>query len=94
MALLHLAREIILDLDAMGHILHGSRQGRFYSGYYGEYCYLPLYIFAGNIPLWAQPRTADKDAAAGAVEALICIVRGPIWKTSLNSRYSIWKAIG
>ena len=68
------SQEIILDLDAMGHILHGSQEGRFYSGYYGEYCYLPLYIFAGNIPLWAQVRTAEKDAAAGAVEALQKVV--------------------
>jgi hypothetical protein len=63
--------EVVLDLDAMGHILHGTQEGRFFSGYYGEYCYLPLYIFAGNIPLWAQLRTADQDAAAGVVEALI-----------------------
>ena len=66
--------EVILDLDAMGHILHGTQEGRFFSGYYDEYCYLPLYIFAGNIPLWAQLRTADKDAAAGVVEALIRVV--------------------
>ncbi len=67
-------QEIVLDLDAMGHILHGTQEGRFYSAYYGEYCYLPLYIFAGNIPLWTQVRTADKDAAAGAVEALKKVV--------------------
>lgn len=67
-------QEVILDLDAMGHILHGSQEGRFYNAYYGEYCYLPLYIFAGNIPLWAQVRGADSDAAAGAVEALMKVV--------------------
>lgn len=66
--------EVVLDLDAMGHILHGTQEGRFFSGYYGEYCYLPLYIFAGNIPLWAQLRTADQDAAAGVVAALIQVV--------------------
>lgn len=68
------SREVILDLDAMGHLLHGTQEGRFFSGYYDEYCYLPLYIFAGNIPLWAQLRTSDQDAAAGAVEALVKVV--------------------
>jgi len=67
-------REIILDLDAMGHLVHGMQEGRHYSGYYGDYCYLPLYIFAGDIPLWAQLRTADQDAAIGSVEALKAIV--------------------
>ena len=28
-------------------------------------CYLPLYVFCGNVPLWAQLRTADQDGAAG-----------------------------
>ena len=66
--------EIILDLDAMGHALHGNQEGRFFSGYYNEYCYLPLYIFAGNILFWAQLRPADQDVAFGIVEALIKIV--------------------
>jgi len=69
------SQEIILDLDAMGHVLHGSQEGRFYNAYYGEYCYLPLYIFAGNVPLWAQLRSADKNAAAGVVEALKKVVQ-------------------
>jgi len=68
------AREIVLDLDAMGHLLHGAQEGRHFSGYYDGYCYLPLYIFCGDIPLWAQLRTADADGAAGAVAALEQIV--------------------
>lgn len=64
------AREVVLDLDATGTLLHGEQEGRFFSGYYGDYCYLPLYVFCGNIPLWAQLRTADRDAADGARAAL------------------------
>jgi len=67
------AREVIVDLDATGMVLHGEQVGRHFHAYYGDYCYLPLYAFAGNIPLWAQLRTADRDAADGAVAAL-----GPI----------------
>lgn len=58
----------------MGHRLHGEQEGRHFHGYYGDYLYLPLYIFAGTIPLWAQLRTADQDAAAGVVEALAKVV--------------------
>jgi len=68
------AREVVLDLDAMGHLLHGAQEGRHFSGYYDGYCYLPLYVFCGDVPLWAQLRTADQDGAAGTVPALEKIV--------------------
>lgn len=64
------AQEVILDLDAMGHRLHGFQEGRHFNAYYDDYCYLPLYAFVGNFPLWAQLRTADHDAAHGVVPAL------------------------
>jgi len=68
------AREIVLDLDAMGHLLHGGQEGRHFSAYYDDYCYLPLYILVGDLPLWAQLRTSDQDGAAGVVGALEKIV--------------------
>jgi hypothetical protein len=64
------AQEIVLDLDATGTLVHGEQEGRFFSAYHGGYCYQPLYVFCGNIPLWAQLRTADGDAADGAVAAM------------------------
>lgn len=64
------AAEIVIDLDAMGHLVHGGQEGRHFSAYYGDYCYLPLYAFVGSIPLWAQLRASDQDAAAGVVPAL------------------------
>ncbi len=67
-------REVILDFDASDHPLHGRQEGRFFHGYYREDCYLPLFCFAGDIPLWTQLATADRDASAGTVEALIEIV--------------------
>ena len=36
--------------------------------------YLPLYAFVGDFPLWAQLRTAEREAAYGVVEALEKIV--------------------
>ena len=68
------AEEIVVDLDAMGHRLHGEQEGRHFRAYYDEYCYLPLYAFVGDIPLWAQLRTGDKDGAEGVVAALEKIV--------------------
>jgi len=68
------AREIVVDLDAMGHRLNGMQEGRHFRAYYDEYCYLPLYAFVGDIPLWVQMRSGDKDAADGVVAALDKIV--------------------
>jgi hypothetical protein len=68
------ARQLVVDLDAMGHLLHGAQEGRHFSAYYGDYCYLPFYAFVGDVPLWAQLRTSDADAASGVVPALEKIV--------------------
>ena len=64
------AREIVIDLDAMSHRLHGDQEGRRFNAYYDEYIYLPLYAFVGNIPLWAQLRIAAHGEADGVVAAL------------------------
>jgi len=66
--------EIVLDLDATDDPLHGNQEGRFFHGYYGNYCYLPLYIFCGNHLLCAKLRPANIDAAAGAVQEIERIV--------------------
>jgi len=66
---------VVLDLDVTDLPLEGHQEGRFFHGYYDEYCYLPLYIFAGEHLLCARLRTADKDAAAGSKEEVERIVR-------------------
>jgi len=66
--------EIVLDLDATDDPLHGMQEGRFFHGYYGGYCYLPLYVFCGRHLLAAKLRRANIDAAAGAVEEAARIV--------------------
>jgi hypothetical protein len=66
--------EIILDLDATDDPVHGQQEGRFFHGYYGHYCYLPLYIFAGEHLLCARLRPANIDASAGAPEEVARIV--------------------
>lgn len=66
--------EIVIDLDAMAHRLHGNQEGRRFNAYYDHYIYLPLYAFVGNIPLWAQLRIAAHGEADGVVAALQQIV--------------------
>jgi len=68
------AVEVVVDLDAMGHLIHGTQEGRHFNALYGSYCYLPLYIFVGSIPLWAQLRTSDHSGAYGVVPALEKVV--------------------
>jgi hypothetical protein len=67
-------KEIILDLDATDDPLHGKQEGRFFHGYYGHYCYLPLYIFCGEFLLCARLRSSNIDASAGSVAELQRIV--------------------
>ena len=64
----------VLDFDATDTPLHGRQEGRFFHGYYDSYCYLPLFCFVGDVPVWAQLRTSDTDASAGTCEALEKIV--------------------
>jgi Transposase DDE domain group 1 len=66
--------EIVLDLDATDIPLYGHQPERFFHGYYDHYCYLPLYIFAGDQLLCARLRAANQDAAAGSVQEVGRIV--------------------
>ena len=67
-------QEIILDLDCTDDPLHGEQEGRFFHGYYGQYCYLPLYIFCGEHLLGARLRPSNIDPAAGSQEELARII--------------------
>jgi hypothetical protein len=65
---------IVLDLDTTDDAIHGHQEGRFFHGYYDEYCYLPLYIFSGEHLLCARLRASNIDPAEGAVEELARMV--------------------
>jgi hypothetical protein len=66
--------EIVLDLDATDIPLYGHQPERFFHGYYDSYCYLPLYIFAGDQLLCARLRPSNQDAAAGSLKEVKPIV--------------------
>ncbi len=67
-------RRIVLDPDATDDLIHGHQAGRFFHGYYKNYCYLPLYIFCGDHLLSARLRPSNIDASAGSVKELERIV--------------------
>ena len=76
--------EVVLDVDATDDPLYGHQEGRFFHGYYAEYCYLPLYIFSGEHLLCARLRGADQDPASGVLQEL---------KRIIEKLKSVWPAV-
>lgn len=62
--------ELIFDFDATDDIVHGNQDGRHFSAYYDNYCFLPLYVFCDEQLLVAYLRPAKKDAALHAAAIL------------------------
>lgn len=83
-------KQLILDADATDIPLHGKQEGRFYHGYYGHYCYLPLYIFCEDFPVWAELRPSNIDACLGTEAALEKIV--PLLRAALPGVQIILRA--
>jgi hypothetical protein len=57
------SKEVVIDLDASDDPLHGQQEGRFFHGYCGCYCYLPLFAFVGSGP--ALGRVAHQRRGCG-----------------------------
>ena len=66
--------ELVLDFDATDDLVHGNQEGRHFSGYYDNYCFLPLYVFCGEQLLVAYLRPAKKDATLHAAAILKLLV--------------------
>lgn len=69
-------RELVLDIDATDDRVHGQQEGRFFHGYYGDYCFLPLYVFCGDQLLVAYLRPSNIDPARHAWAVLKLLVKG------------------
>ena len=54
-------RELVLDIDATHVPLHGAQQRAHF--HYDNYCYLPLYVFAGQALLACVLRPSDREPA-------------------------------
>jgi hypothetical protein len=71
-------QQIVLDIDTTDMALHGNQEDRFFHGYYGHYCYLPLYIFCGDHVLCARLRPSNVGPAVGSkkeVERIVTQIR-------------------
>lgn len=67
--------EIILDFDATDSTIYGEQEGRFFNGYYRDYCFLPLYVFCGHHLLVAYLRRSNIDGAKHAWAILSLLVK-------------------
>lgn len=68
--------EIVLDIDTTDLALHGKQEGRYFHGYYGHYCYLPLFIFCGDHVLCARLRPSNIGPAVGSKKEVERVVKG------------------
>ncbi len=68
--------ELILDFDATDDRVHGHQEGRFFNGYYGDYCFLPLYVFCGEQLLVSYLRPSNLGAAQHSLAILKLLVKG------------------
>ena len=66
--------ELILDFDATDDPTHGRQEGHFFHGYYKHHCFLPLYVFCGDFPLFALLRQSNIDGALGTLQVLQWLV--------------------
>ena len=68
-------KRLTLDFDATDDPVHGNQIGRYFSGYYDHYCFLPLYVFCGQKLLVSYLRPANVDAAKHAWAILALLVK-------------------
>lgn len=68
--------ELVLDFDSTDDRGHGQQEGRFFHGYYGAYCFLPLHGFCGEQWRVSHLRPAHRDAARQARAVWKLLVQG------------------
>jgi len=76
-------KQLILDFDATDDRVHGTQEGRFFHGYYDDYCFLPLYVFCADQLLVAYLRPSNIDASKHTRAILRLLVRRfrQVWPT-------------
>lgn len=68
-------KKLVLDFDATDDPIHGEQEGRFFHGYYDNYCFLPLYVFCGQQLLVPYLRPSNIDGAKHAWAILYLLVK-------------------
>ena len=60
-------KQIVIDVDATDDTIHGDQEGKYFNGFYDDYCFLPLYFFCGCQLLWAQLRSSKTGGNHGTL---------------------------
>jgi len=68
-------KELILDFDGTDDLVHGGQEGKFYHGYYGNHCFLPLYVFCEKQLLVSYLRPSNIDGAKHSWAILSLLVK-------------------
>jgi hypothetical protein len=64
-------RKLVLDLDTTCDPVHGYQQMSFFNGFYGTYCYVPMFVFTKEgFPLAALLRPGNADVGGDAARVL------------------------
>jgi hypothetical protein len=66
---------LTLDFDPTDDRVHGAQVGAHFHGYYGDYCFLPLYVFCGEQLLVSYLRPSNVDGARHAWAVLALLVK-------------------
>jgi hypothetical protein len=67
--------ELILDFDPTDDRVHGTQVNAFFNSHYGDYCFLPLYVFCGEQLLVSYLRPSNIDGARHAWAVLALLVK-------------------
>lgn len=68
-------KELILDVDATDLPIYGNQEKKFFHGYYGHHCFLPLYVTCGNWVLVSYLRPSNIDAAKNCAAVIRVLVK-------------------
>jgi hypothetical protein len=66
---------LILDFDATDDRVHGAQVGAHFHAYYGDHCFLPLYVFCGEQLLVSYLRPSNRDGARHAWAVLALLIK-------------------
>ena len=78
-------KELVLDIDATHVPLHGAQEKSHFHRYYDNYCYLPLYVFAGQDLLACVLRPSSRDPAS-VLSALVKLLAARLRQAWPNVR--------
>jgi hypothetical protein len=83
-------KKIVLDLDTTCDPVHGYQQLSFFNGFYGTYCYIPMFVFdESGFPLAALLRPGNSDVggdAASVLRRILPILRSKWRKVPIEFR--------